>query len=76
MATYNVGNLSEGLLFQVFWTLVLFVCDVDRDKLVRNLFLLEDRGHSLSASGLRHAIELQNHGDDRMSTRREFSRES
>ena len=76
MATYNVGNLSEGLLFQVFRTLVFIVRGVDRDKLVRNLFLLEDRGHTLSASGLRHAIELQNHDDDRMCTRREFGRES
>lgn len=64
MATYDIGDLSEGLLFQIFLTLVLPACHVDRDELVRNLLLLEECGHSLGASGLRYAIELQNHDED------------
>ena len=64
MATYDVGDLSKGLLFQIFRTLVLPACNIDRDELVRNPLLLEDCGHSLSASRLRHAIELQNHDGD------------
>ena len=53
---YNVGDLTERLLFLEFQLQVLSAYDIDRDELVRNLLLLVDYSHLLSASRLLHTV--------------------
>lgn len=53
---YDVGDLIKRLLFLEFQLQVLSTYDINRDELVRNLLLLVDYSHSLSASRLQHTM--------------------
>lgn len=58
---YDVGDLTERLLFLEFRLQVVSTYDIDRDELIRNLLLLVDYSCLLSASRLGHIVKLQNH---------------
>ena len=53
---YDVGDLIKRLLFLEFQLQVLSTYDIDRDELIRNLLLLVDYSHALSASRLQHTM--------------------
>ncbi len=55
------GNLAKRLLLEVSGRLVLAFGDVDLDKLVRNIFLLENCGDSACTGGYSETDEFENH---------------
>ena len=61
MATYEIGNLTERLVLQVFGLLVLALRDVDWDELVRNLLFLQDDGNAARAGGHMETVKLEDH---------------
>lgn len=70
--THDIWNLSKRLLFEVFWGLVLTFRKVDGDKLVWDLFFLQDSSDPTSAGRHRRAINFQDHFFTRLLCRWEF----
>jgi hypothetical protein len=59
--TYDVRNLTERMLLEIFWTLVFSFHHVNLDDLVWDFFLFENGGHPATARGFERAIEFQDH---------------
>lgn len=62
-STHNIGDLTEGLLGQKFWTFVLALRKVDRDELEGDLLLFQYNGHPFGAGRLGGSVEFENHVD-------------
>ena len=61
MRTYDVGDLSEGLVSCERGLLVFPLCQVHLVKLEWDVLLVTNDGDAQSASGRREAVELENH---------------
>ena len=70
--THDIWNLAKRLLFEVFWGLVLTFRKVDGDKLVWDLFFLQDSSDPTSAGRHRRAVDFQDHFFTRLWCRWEF----
>ena len=64
--THDIWNLAKRLLFEVFWGFMLTFRKVDGDKLVWDLFFLQDSSDPTSAGRHRRAINFQDHFFDKV----------
>ncbi len=61
LGTYQVGDLTEWVLLQVFWSLRLSSYEVDRDNFHRHSELLGDDQDALRANRHKGPVEFEDH---------------
>ncbi len=61
LRTYEIWDLAERLLLQIFGRLVLSSCEVDGDELHLHVELLRDGEYALRARRQDDTVELENH---------------
>lgn len=61
---HNIGNLTKGLLGQIFWTFVFAFGKVNLDHFEGNILLLQYGAHPFGAGRMGDPIEFENHDEN------------